>query len=453
MAGIFKAYDIRGAYPDELNETIARKIGAGFILLLNAQRIVVGRDMRLSTSALAKALIEGAVSSGASASDIGMVTTPLLYYAIIKGKFDGGVMVTASHLPGGMNGFKLCREEAIPLSGAQGLPALERLVKEEKLPDPISELGDSYRKLDFMDDYIERLSHFVHNPSPLKVIVDAGNGMAGPEVIRLFKRFPSWDLIAMYMEPDGNFPHHIPNPLLPASTAGLQARVVAEKADLGVAFDGDGDRAGFIDEKGERISEDLITALIAEFLLTKEPGAAILYDLRSSRIVPEVITQLGGRAVRSRVGHSFIKAKMREENALFAGELSGHYYFRDMGFIDNGLLTMVQMFNYLSLKKAPLSSLIQPLKKYSSSGEINIKVNNREAVFSRLEAKFKNARIDHLDGLTVEYDSWWFNVRPSNTEPVIRLNLEADDSAEMEEKKKDVLKIIEQSDPSMRVNS
>jgi phosphomannomutase len=453
MAGIFKAYDIRGAYPDELNEVIARKIGAGFARLLNAQRIVIGRDMRLSASDLANALIEGVISSGASASDIGMVTTPLLYYAIIKGKFDGGAMVTASHLPGGMNGFKLCREEAIPLSGAQGLPALERLVEEETLPEPISELRNSYRKLDFMDDYIESLCRFVHNPGPLKVVVDAGNGMAGPEVVRLFKRFPSWDLIDMYMEPNGEFPHHIPNPLLPASTADLQARVVAEKADLGVAFDGDADRAGFIDEKGERISEDLVTALIAEFFLTKEPGSAILYDLRSSRVVPEVITRLGGKAVRSRVGHSFIKAKMREENALFAGELSGHFYFRDMGFVDNGLLTMVQMFNYLSLKKAPLSSLIQPLKKYSSSGEINIKVNKREAVFSALKVKFKDARIDHLDGLTVEYDSWWFNLRPSNTEPVIRLNLEADDLAVMEEKKSDVLKIIKESDPSMSFNS
>ena len=453
MTGIFKAYDIRGAYPDELNQAIARKIGAGFVRLLNAQRIVIGRDMRLSASDLANALIEGVISLGASASDIGMVTTPLLYYAIIKGKFDGGAMVTASHLPGGMNGFKLCREEAIPLSGAQGLPALERLVKEETLPEPVSEPRNSYRKLDFMDDYIESLSRFVHSPGPLKVVVDAGNGMAGPEVVRLFKRFPSWDLIAMYMEPNGDFPHHIPNPLLPASTADLQARVVAEKADLGVAFDGDADRAGFIDEKEERISEDLITALIAEFFLTKEPGSAILYDLRSSRVVPEVITRLGGKAVRSRVGHSFIKAKMREENALFAGELSGHYYFRDMGFVDNGLLTMIQMFNYLSLKKVPLSSLIQPLKKYSSSGEINIEVERREVIFSALEVKFKDARIDHLDGLTVGYDSWWFNLRPSNTEPVIRLNLEADNLAVMEEKKKDVLKIIEQSDPSMRVNS
>lgn len=451
MGGIFKAYDIRGSYPDELDEEMAGKIGAAFAILLKARRIVVGRDMRLSALALAKAFIEGATSSGASVSDIGMTTTPMLYYAIIEGKFDGGAMVTASHLPGGMNGFKLCREKAIPLSGDHGLPALERLVGEAApvKPDPTSE--GSYQELDILDKYVDKLRTFVHKPRPLKIAVDAGNGMAGPEVSALFKRLPIWKLIPMYMDPDGKFPHHIANPLLPSATRELQAVVVKEKADIGVAFDGDADRCGFIDERGERIPEDLVTALIAEFLLTKEPGATILHDLRSSRVVPETITRLGGKAVRCRVGHAFIKEQMREENALFAGELSGHYYYRDVGFTDNAIFTMIQMLNFFSLKMTPLSQAIRGLKKYDSTGEINMEVTDKERIFAALEARYKDARKDHLDGLTIEYDAWWFNLRASNTEPVMRLNLEAENEHMMEVRKDEILKIIGTADPSMTI--
>jgi phosphomannomutase len=453
MGSIFKAYDIRGTYPEELNETIAKKIGACFVQMLKAGRIVVGRDMRLSASSLAQALIQGAVSAGASVSDIGMVSTPMLYYAIIEGEFEGGAMVTASHLPGGMNGFKLCREKAIPLSGDHGLPELERLVRKKLTAQQRSFKAGSYQKIDFMDKYMDKLVNFVHETKPLKIVVDAGNGMAGPEVPLLFKRFPAWKLIPMYIEPDGRFPHHIANPLLPSATRDLQASVLKEKADLGVAFDGDADRCGFIDEKGERIPEDLVTGLIAEFLLKNEPGSTILYDLRSSRVVSEVISDRGGKAIRSRVGHAFIKDRMRTENAIFAGELSGHYYFRDMGFTDNGIFTMIQMLNLLSWKDVPLSHLIQPLKKYCSTGEINMRVENREAVFSALEAKYHDSREDHLDGLTVEYDSWWFNLRASNTEPLMRLNLEAKDSKILEEKKQEVLKFIGDSDPSFTIKA
>jgi phosphomannomutase len=451
MGGIFKAYDIRGSYPDELDEEMARNIGAAFVRLLNAQRIVIGRDMRLSASALAKAFIEGAIASGAAVTDIGMTTTPLLYYAIIEGRFDGGAMVTASHLPGGMNGLKLCRQDAIPLSGDHGLPELERLVTEKPPARQRRTAGGSYRELDMSEKYIEKLSTFVHNPKPLKIAVDAGNGMAGPEVFSLFKRFPVWKLIPLYMEPDGRFPHHIANPLLPSATRDLQAMVIREQADIGVAFDGDADRCGLIDEKGNRIPEDLVTALIAEFLLTKEPGATILYDLRSSRIVPETITRLGGKAIRSRVGHAFIKATMREVNALFAGELSGHYYYRDMGFTDNALFTMIQMLNFLSLKKMPLSDIIRPLQTYYATGEINIQVKDKEAVFATLEAHYKDAQQDHLDGLTIAYDSWWFNLRASNTEPLLRLNLEANDVTTREEKRKEILETIGRTDPTMQI--
>jgi phosphomannomutase len=453
MGGIFKAYDIRGSYPDELDEAMAKKIGAAFIQLLDAQRIVIGRDMRLSASTLAKAFIEGATFARASVTDIGMVTTPLLYYAIIEGRFGGGVMVTASHLPGGMNGLKLCREEAIPLSGDQGLPELERLVQAKPHVQGSHNAGGSCEEVDMSERYVEKLSTFVHSPRPLKIVVDAGNGMAGPEVLGLCKRVPLWQLVPLYMEPDGKFPHHIANPLLPEATHDLQALVRRERADIGVAFDGDADRCGFIDEQGERIPEDLVTALIAEFLLTKEPGATILYDLRSSRVVPETISRLGGKAVRTRVGHAFIKATMREVNALFAGELSGHYYYRDMGFTDNGIFTMIQMLNFLSLKKMPLSKLIRPLQTYYATGEININVRDKDAVFAALEARYTDARKDYLDGLTIAYDTWWFNLRASNTEPLMRLNLEANDRTTEEEKKKEILETIGVADPAMKLVS
>lgn len=449
MGDIFKAYDIRGLYPDELDEAIARKIGSGFIHLLNARRIVVGRDMRLSSPSLSEAFVGGAMSAGSLVTDIGMSSAPLLYYAIIEGKFDGGAMVTASHLPGEMNGFKLCREEAIPLSGDRGLPALERLVRENLSAPQSHASAGSYQKLDMVDKYVNELGRFVHSPRPLRVVVDAGNGMAGLEVPLLFRRFPVWTLIPMYTEPDGRFPHHIANPLIPSTTRELQDRVVKERADIGVAFDGDADRCGFIDEKGDRIPEDLVTALIAEFFLTRQPGATILYDLRSSRTVPQAITRLGGKGIRCRVGHAFIKAQMREENALFAGELSGHYYYRDMGFTDNGIVTMIQMLNLLSSKNEPLSRLVRPLNEYYSTGEMNMQVEDKEAILAALEAKYSDAAKDHLDGLTVEYESWWFNLRPSNTEPVVRLNLEANDRETMEEKKSEVLGIILEADPRM----
>lgn len=448
MSGIFKAYDIRGSYPVELDEQTAGDIAAAFVSYLKAGRIVVGRDMRLSSPALAEAFMESAVRSGASVTDIGLVTTPLLYDAVIEGGFGGGAMVTASHLPAKMNGLKLCREQAIPLSMRNGLPEIEHRVR-EGIPVNKGEKKGTRRKSTHLADYIEKLSRFVHQPGPLNAAVDAGNGAVGPEVRLLFGKFPVWKVHTLYMEPDGRFPHHVANPLIPSNTQDLQRAVIREGADIGVAFDGDADRCGFVDEKGERVPADLITALIAEFLLTKEPGAAILYDLRSSRIVPETIARLGGRPVRSRVGHSFIKEAMRQENALFAGELSGHYYYRDTGFTDNALFTMIQMFNFLSLKdKTPLSQLIAPLRVYAQTGEINLEVKNKEGIFSALESGYGGAEIDRLDGLTVAYEDWWFNLRSSNTEPVMRLNLEAKDRPLMEEKRKEVLLAIRRADPT-----
>ncbi|HOS68293.1 MAG TPA: phosphomannomutase/phosphoglucomutase, partial [Methanoculleus sp.] len=344
MPGIFRAYDIRGRYPDELDEAMARRIGNAFARLLSAEQVVVGRDMRLSAESLAGALAKGVLEAGADVADVGEVSTPLLNYAIIAGGFDGGAMVTASHLPGDMNGVKLARKDAVPLSGDRGLPRLEAMVGEE----PVARAPGSSRRVDMLDSYIGKVAGFVRNPRPLTIAVDAGNGMAGPEVPRLFERVPAWRLVPMYIVPDGRFPHHRANPLDPETTRDLQERVVREGADFGAAFDGDADRCGFIDERGERVREDLVTGLIADYLLGEVPGATILYDLRSSRAVVEAIERAGGRAVRSRVGHAFIKARMREEGALFAGELSGHYYYRDMGFTDNGLVTMVMVANILA---------------------------------------------------------------------------------------------------------
>jgi phosphomannomutase len=451
MGDIFRAYDIRGTYPKEINELTAQKIGAAFVHLLSGRNIVLARDMRISSPGLAMAFIRGAVNSGAFITDIGMTTTPMLYYAIIDGSYNGGVMVTASHLPAEINGFKLCRENAIPLSGEHGLPELRKLVETSRDINPVITPKKQYKHLDFMETYINKLSGFVHNPKSMRIAVDAGNGIAGPEVTAIFRKFHEWKLISMYMNPDGSFPHHVANPLIVSNTKDLQKLVLQEKAGIGVAFDGDADRCGFIDEKGQRIPEDLVTALIAESFLAENSGAAVVYDLRSSKVVPETIKKLGGRPVRCRVGHAFIKEKMRQENAVFAGELSGHYYYRDMGFTDNAMVTMIWMLNYLASNDLPLSELIAPLKKYYSTGEINIRIQDKEAIFEELENFYRDGNTDHLDGLTIQYDSWWFNLRTSNTEPVIRLNLEADDKKTLDKKKTQLLNIIKDAEPQMQL--
>jgi phosphomannomutase len=453
MAGIFKAYDIRGRFPDELDELTAKKTGFAFSRLMNGTNVVIGRDSRLSSPPLAESFIEGYVAAGGSITDIGMTSTPLLYHTIISKKFGGGVMVTASHLPGDMNGFKLCREDAIPLSEDQGLPALEKMVREMSSGLPVPAGNGSCVKAIMLDAYIDAISRYVQKPKSLLVAADAGDGMAGPELNPLFSRFPVWKILPLSLEPDGRFPHHGANPFIASATRKLQDCVIDNNADFGVAFDGDADRCIFIDEKGARISSDLATALIAEYYLMKEPGSTILYDLRSSRVLQETIDRLGGIGKRCRVGHAFIKTRMREENAIFAGELSGHYYFRDMGYCDNGIFTMIQVLNLLAIKDEPLSRLIQPLRKYHSTGEVNMRVSTKEAVMVALGTAFSNGEIDYLDGITAQYDSWWFNVRASNTEPLIRLNLEADTLPLMEKKKTEVLRVIRDTDPAMQMET
>jgi phosphomannomutase len=439
MTDIFKAYDIRGLYPQEINEIIAKRIGFAFAEYLDKQNVVVGYDMRESSRPLAEAFIDGVLSHGTNVRDIGLATTPMLYSAIIDGHFDGGAMITASHLPSKYNGIKLCREKAIPLSGDDGLPDIEKLYQAETT---ILSRNAHFTYEVFLDRYLEKLSKFIQPSEALKIVVDVGNGMGGLDSRHIFKKYPKCEFIPMYMDPDGNFPHHIPNPALPSATAELQTRVVSEKADLGIAFDGDCDRCGFVDEAGDRIPSDLIMAILSEYFLQKEPGATILYDLRASHVVPERIKELGGNPVKTRVGHSFIKQKMREVNAIFAGELSGHFYFREMGFIDSGILSMISMINLLSLKKVPVSQLVRPLQKYAQTGEINFKVTDVQGLFRELERHYRDGKIEHLDGLTVEYDDWWFNLRVSHTEPVVRLVMEAVEEKKLEEEKSQLMQII-----------
>jgi phosphomannomutase len=452
MTGIFKAYDIRGSYPDELDEATAGTIGYAFARLLKNGRIVIGRDVRLSSPALARAFTGGYTAAGGAVTDIGMVSTPLLYYAIIEGQFDGGVMVTASHLPGEMNGFKLCRGNAVPLSSDTGLPELEEIAR-GLLPIPPVASGNPPENTGMTEGYLAKLAGYVQGQRALTIVVDAGDGAAGPELGRLFDRVPAWNLIPLNREPDGRFPHHGANPFVGDAARELEERVPVEKADMGVAFDGDADRCLFVDEQGRQVPADIVTALIAEFFLAREPGARILYDLRSSRVVAETIRRLGGRPTRCRVGHAFIKAQMREEGAPFAGELSGHYYFRDLGYVDCGLMAMIAMANVLSMNNTPLSSLVRPLQKYRSTGELNLLVGKKDAILASLANEYRDAKTDRLDGLTVEYDTWWFNLRPSNTEPVIRLNLEADNESLLNQKKQEVLEVILGADPSMRLKT
>jgi phosphomannomutase len=439
MSGIFEAYDIRGLAPQQVSPAIARKIGYAFAQYLGKGHIVIGRDMRETSTSLEEAFQQGVLDFGAQVSNIGLATTPMLYYAIIDRGFDGGAMITASHLPKKYNGIKLCREKAIPLSGEDGLPQVEVLTR--NMGDFPKDHGKA-TQLEFLNSYIQALSRFISGDARLKIVVDAGNGMGGLDTPHLIPELKGCEFITMYMHPDGEFPHHIPNPAIPSTTEDLQRRVLSEKADLGIAFDGDGDRCGFVDEKGQRVPSDLIIGVLAEYFLKRQPGATILYDLRSSRAVPERIRELGGQALKTRVGHSFIKKKMRSVSALFAGELSGHYYFQDMGYIDCGILAMVSMVNLMGDKKVPLGELVRPLTKFARSGEINFSIDDAEQLFEALESAFKDGDQDHLDGLTVEYPTWWFNLRKSHTEPVVRLVIEAQDEESLATRKAKLTQII-----------
>jgi phosphomannomutase len=441
MASIFKAYDIRGIYGKTLNEDLARKIGRAFVTFLGCRKVVVGRDMRPHSEPLFQALAEGLTEQGADVIDLGLVSTPMTYYANGTLHADASIMLTASHNPGEWNGFKLCREQAIPISGATGIKDLERICLAGSFaPAPARRGTVSHH--DIVPAYVSHIRSFLDLRRPLKVAIDYANGMGIVEG-QVLRGVDALAIDPLFDTLDGTFPNHEANPLHDETWDALRRKVKGGRYDLALYFDGDADRCGFMDEKGRVVTSDLITALVAEMILKREKGAAIYYDLRSSWAVKEVIEENGGRPFMSRVGHAFIKQQMRETDAIFAGELSGHYYFKENFYTESSALAAIFVANLLSQSSKPLSELVKPIQRYHASGEINSEVHDTGAVLQRLRDRYaKHGRVIELDGFSVEFEDWWFNVRASNTEPLIRLNLEAKSEDQMRRHRDEILAII-----------
>ena len=444
-AGIFKAYDVRGVYPDEINEETVYRIGRAFVQYLHPTTVAVGRDMRLSSPALAAALIRGLTEQGADVVDLGLTTTDELYFAVGKFNYPAGIMVSASHNPKQYNGLKWCRENAIAISSETGGDEIRDLALAGNFPTAARQ-GEVIQR-DVTDDYVRHVLSFIDVTKirPLKIAVDAGNGMAGMIVPKVFAHLPC-ELVPLYFELDGTFPNHPASPIEPENTEQLRALVPAENCAMGVAFDGDADRMFLVDEQGRLLGGDMVTALVSQSLLRKYPGATILYNLINSRSVPELIAREGGHAVRTRVGHSFIKAQMREENAIFGGEHSGHFYFRDNWYADSGLIAFLVVLELISESGRTVSELVAAVDHRARSGEINTKVADQEGRMKSIAEQYaaQGGQVDSLDGVTISFPTWWFNVRPSNTEPLLRLNLEADTADEMAKRRDEVLKLIRQ---------
>ena len=445
-SGIFKAYDVRGLYPSEVNEEGARAIGAAFVAYLQAKRIAVGRDMRLSSPAIAAAFIDGATAQGADVVDYGMVATDMLYFAVASDGHDGGVQITASHNPKQYNGLKMVRREAFPLSGDAGISDIRDMIAEDRLPPPASRRG-TVSAQDVLAPYVAHVMGFIDSSivRPFNVVLDAGSGMAGLVAPKLFERLPC-RATKLCFDIDGRFPNHEANPLIEENRRDIVEAVLAQKADIGIAWDGDADRCFFIDGTGGFVSGDFVTALLAEAFLLKYPGASIIYDLRASYAVRDVVAKYGGTSYMNRVGHAFFKRRMRETNAIFGGEVTGHYYFRDNFYADNGFIPALLILELMSRKGQTLHELLRPLAgQYFISGEINTKLASMDLVPAKLDqlaAKYGDAHQYTLDGLSVEYPGWHFNVRPSNTEPLLRLNLEATTPELMAAKRDEVVALI-----------
>ena len=442
---IFHAYDVRGIYGENMTDDVAYRIGRAAAQYLQVPEIAVGRDMRLSSPQLAAALIRGITDQGVNAIDLGMTTTDGLYFAVGKFNFPAGVMITASHNPAQYNGMKFCRAQAFPISLESGLSDIRDLAVSGKFAEPASK--GQVIKRDITDDYVKHALSFidVSRIRPLKVVIDAGNGMAGLIMPKVFQHLPC-ELVPLYFELDGNFPHHPASPIEPENMVDVQKKVREVGADLGAAFDGDADRMFPVDEHGDLVDGSKVIAAVSNSLLQKFPGSSILYNLIVSKSVPELINKLGGKAIRTRVGHSYIKAEMRQNNAIFGGEHSGHFYFRDNWFADSGLITLLILLELVSVENKPLSEILKPLDHGFRSGEINSTIADAQGKMHALEEHFgKNAKsVDHLDGVTLDFGDWWFNVRPSNTEPLLRLNLEANSRELMEQKRDEVLAFIRQ---------
>jgi phosphomannomutase len=440
---VFKAYDVRGIYPAELDEEGAYAIGRAYVEHFGPKRIAVGRDMRLSAPAITAATVRGAVDAGANVYDLGLVGTEMLYLAVGHLDLDGGIEVTASHNPKEYTGMKIVRRGALPVGGDSGLLEIRDRAL-QGFGDPSG--AGRVEQADIWPAYVDRVLSFVDVESikPLKVVVDAANGMAGVMLPPVLERLPEVEAVRYYFEPDGSFPNHEPNPLLPENREFIVGRTKAEAADFGVAFDGDADRCFFVDDGGEFVPGDFVTALLAEAILEKEPGGKIIYDVRASWAVPETIERAGGIPLMNRVGHAFIKHRMREENAVFGGEISGHYYFRDFFQADSGVIPFLLMLELVSRKGRKLSEILEPFRsRYFITGELNTPVADVAAKLRELQERFApEGQVSSLDGISIDAEEWHFNVRPSNTEPLLRLNLEARSEDLMERKRDEVLEVI-----------
>ncbi|HLC48859.1 MAG TPA: phosphomannomutase/phosphoglucomutase [Candidatus Andersenbacteria bacterium] len=438
---IYRSYDIRGVVPDELDESDAEAIGRAFVVFTKAKKVLVARDMRVTGEGMHAALIRGITMQGADVVDIGLATSPLFYYAVWKSEADGGVMVTASHNPGKYNGFKMTLEKAIPISKDTGILAIRDLV--EKHDFTAAPTPGNVSTQEYLDGYITYALTGAQDIKPMKVIIDCGNGMGGLLMEQIIKHLPQVEIIGMYTELDGSFPHHEANPIEEKNMKDLQARVVAEHADAGVAFDGDGDRVGFTDERGKTIPGEFMTAILGQEVLKDHPGATILYDLRSSWATKEAIATAGGVPIMSRVGHSYIKAHMRKDNAVFAGEMSSHFYFQEY-YAESALRAMLLLLRVISEQGKPLSAIIAPLHKYAKTPEINFEVENKDELIAEAKRRYADGKQFELDGLSIEYDTWWFNIRASGTEPLLRLNMEAKTAELLEQKKQELFSFLGQ---------
>lgn len=445
---IFKSYDVRGVYPSELSDEVAYGIGRCYIPLLRSggassdPTVAVGRDMRPSGEPLCEAFARGATDAGANVVDIGLVSTDALYFAVGKYGLDGGVMVTASHNPAQYNGMKFTRSQAEAISLDTGLATIRDQLISNDIP-PAANRPGGVRRRNVLDEFAEHCLSFVERAKikPLRIAVDAGNGMAGETIPYVFKSLPC-ELVPLYFELDGSFPNHPASPIEPENMVDLQAAVREHSCDLGVAFDGDADRMFLVDEKSELIDGSTITALVALNTLKKYPGAKILHNLVCSRSVPELIIRAGGIPIRSKVGHSIIKTEMRAQDIVFGGEHSGHFYFRENWYADSGMIAFLSCLELFSEAEKPVSEVIEPIDTRFRSGEINSTVTHVAAKLDEIERRYADDQIDQLDGLTVSYRDWWMNVRPSNTEPLLRLNVEGDTKALMEQHRDEALALI-----------
>jgi len=442
---VFKAYDVRGLYPEEITESLFKQLGRAFVAFLGPGRYAVTRDMRLSSPSLSAAFIEGAVEQGGHVIDYGLAGTDQMYFAVAADDLDGGAQITASHNPKQYNGCKLVRKDAFPLSGESGIKEMKEMILAGRIPPPRA--GGQTTRGHMIDRYVRHVMSFI-DPSiikPFNVVLDAGSGVAGMIAPLLFENLPC-RTTRLCFTVDGTFPNHEANPLIEENRRDITDRVIAEHADAGIAWDGDADRCFFLDGAGEFIAGDFVTALLAEAFLMRHPGSTIIYDVRASYAVKDIVAKYGGRALMNRVGHAFIKRRMREEDAIFGGEVTGHYYFRDNFYADNGFIPALLILELMSKKGQSLRDLLAPLReKYFISGEINTKVKNMDVAAEKIETlgrEYVHGNVYRLDGISAEFDDWHFNVRPSNTEPLLRLNLEGLTPEIMERRRDEVLGII-----------